>query len=169
MQPFYWRKTVNIEICTSIFKLIYLRSIAKQVIPTYINHSRPVILDGIHLFFWTRFWEDREARPVLICWAPSKEASGTIFITSLVWRGRGSNPRPPAYSSEQCMHIIQISLSNRSLLRQWNKLKCPKQASKSLFVIFKNYLEMILKWNKQNTVRLPQKYQFLLIKHKTNC
>ena len=30
-------------------------------------------------------------------------------------------------------------------------------------------LEMILKWNKQNTVRLPQKYQFLLIKHKINC
>ena len=26
-------------------------------------------------------------------------------------------------------------------------------------------LEMILKLNKQNTVRLPQKYQFLLIKH----
>jgi len=38
------------------FKLIYLRSIAKQVIPTYINHSRPLIPDGIHLsFFWTRF------------------------------------------------------------------------------------------------------------------
>jgi len=30
-------------------------------------------------------------------------------------------------------------------------------------------LEMILKWNKQNTVRLPQKYQFLLLKHKSNC
>jgi len=37
------------------FKLIYLRSIAKQVIPTYINHSRPLIPDGIHLIFWTRF------------------------------------------------------------------------------------------------------------------
>jgi len=34
-----------------LFKLIYLRSIAKQVIPTYINHSRPLILGGIHLFF----------------------------------------------------------------------------------------------------------------------
>ena len=34
-----------------IFKLIYLRSIAKQVIPTYINHSRPLIPDGINLFF----------------------------------------------------------------------------------------------------------------------
>ena len=85
---------------TAWFKLlIYLRSIAKQVIPTYINHSRPLIPDGIHLFFWTRFWEEREARPVLICSAPSKEASGTIFITSLVWRGRGSNPRPPAHGA----------------------------------------------------------------------
>jgi len=26
-------------------------SIAKQVIPTYTNHSRPLIPDGIHLFF----------------------------------------------------------------------------------------------------------------------
>ena len=33
------------------FKLIYLiRSTAKQVIPTYINHSQPVIPDRIHLF-----------------------------------------------------------------------------------------------------------------------
>ena len=34
-----------------------------------------------------------------ICWALSKEAFGTIFITSLVWRGRGSNPRPPDYGA----------------------------------------------------------------------
>ena len=33
------------------FILIYLRSIAKQVIPTSINHSRPLIPDGIHLIF----------------------------------------------------------------------------------------------------------------------
>jgi len=38
-------------ICTFWFKLIYLKSIAKQVIPTYINHSQPLIPDGIHLFF----------------------------------------------------------------------------------------------------------------------
>ena len=81
------------------FKLIYTRSIAKQVIPTYINHSRPLIPDGIHLFFLNEVLEEREARPVLICWAPSKEASGTIFITSFVWRGRGSNPRPPAHGA----------------------------------------------------------------------
>ena len=79
-------------------KLIYLRSIAKQVIPTYINHSRPLIPDCIP-FFFNDVWEEREARPVLICWAPSKEASGTIFITSLVWRSRGSNPRPPAHGA----------------------------------------------------------------------
>ena len=48
----------SIHLCSSKlswFKLIYLRSIAKRVIPTYINHSRPLIPDGIHLFFWTRF------------------------------------------------------------------------------------------------------------------
>jgi len=42
------------------FKLIFLRSIAKQVIPTYIN---PLIPDGIHLFFWTRF--ERREKPDL--------------------------------------------------------------------------------------------------------
>jgi len=30
-------------------------------------------------------------------------------------------------------------------------------------------LVMTLKLNKQNTVRLPQMYQFLLLKHKMNC
>ena len=34
------------------FKLIYFRLIAKQVIPTYINLSRPLIPDGIHLIFF---------------------------------------------------------------------------------------------------------------------
>ena len=81
------------------FKLIHLRSIAKQVIPSYINHYRPLIPDGIHLFFLNEVWEDREVWPVHICWALSKEASGTVCIMSLVWRGRGSNPRPPAHGA----------------------------------------------------------------------
>ena len=103
------------------FKLIYLRSIAKQVIPTYNNHSRPLIPDGIHLFFFNEVWEEREARPVLICWAPSKEASGTIFITSLVWRGRGLNPRPPAHganalNTEPPLRKLLINDSNLILL-----------------------------------------------------
>ena len=41
----------DIESIDYLFKLIYLRSIAKQAIPTYINPSRPLIPDGIHLFF----------------------------------------------------------------------------------------------------------------------
>jgi len=36
--------------------------------------------------FLNEVWEEREARPILTCWVLSKEASGTIFITSLVWR-----------------------------------------------------------------------------------
>jgi len=31
-------------------KIILFYSIAKQFIPTYINHTRPLIPDGIHLF-----------------------------------------------------------------------------------------------------------------------
>jgi len=40
-------------------------------------------------------WEEIEARLFLIYWALSKEESGNIFITSLVWPGQGSNPWPP--------------------------------------------------------------------------
>ena len=76
--------------------LIHLRSISKQVISTYIKQSRPLIPDGIHLNFERGL---REARPVLMCWALSKEASGTIFLASLVERGGGSNPRPPAHGA----------------------------------------------------------------------
>ena len=78
------------------FILIYLRSIAKQVIPIYINHSRQLFPDEISLFFNT-VWEEREARPILICWALSKEASVTIFLMFLVRRSQGSNPWPPPH------------------------------------------------------------------------
>jgi len=47
-------------------------------------------------------------------------------------------------------------------------IEMPKAGPKKSVCHFQK-LEMILKWNKQNTVRLPQKYQFLLIKHKINC
>ena len=49
------------------FKLIYLKSIAKQVIPTYINHTWPLIPDGIHLFFLTKF--ERKEKPDLCVYA----------------------------------------------------------------------------------------------------
>jgi len=74
---------------------IYLRSIAKQVIPTYYSlltaHSR-----WNQFFNFNKVLEEREARPILKCWALSKKASVTIFITSLVWRNQGSNPWPPS-------------------------------------------------------------------------
>jgi len=49
--------------------------------------------------FLNEVWEEGEARPILICWALIKEASGTIFIPSLAWSGQPSNPRPPAYGA----------------------------------------------------------------------
>jgi len=42
-------------------------------------------------------------------------------------------------------------------------VEMPKAAPKKSICHFQK-LEMILIWNKQNTVRLPQKYQFVLIK-----
>jgi len=65
----------------------------------------------VSISFFNEVWEEREARLVLICWALSKEASGTIFITSLVWHGRVSNPRPHAHRAN--------ALTTEPLLRVW--------------------------------------------------
>ena len=43
-------------------------------------------------------------------------------------------------------------------------IEMPKAAPQKSIRHFQK-LEMILKWKKQNTVRLPQKYHFILIKH----
>jgi len=77
------------------FKAIHLRSIAKKVI----NHCRPLMPDGIHLFFWTRF--RRREKPDLSLYAERQARKHLVpfFVTSSVWRGRGSNPRPPAYGA----------------------------------------------------------------------
>jgi len=53
----------------------------KQVTPTYINHSRPLILDGIHLSFFNEV--ERKEKPAFSLFAErliNKKASGTIFI-----------------------------------------------------------------------------------------
>jgi len=47
-------------------------------------------------------------------------------------------------------------------------IEMPKAAPQKSICHFQK-LEKILKWNKQNTVRLPQKFQLLLIKHKIDC
>ena len=62
-------------------------------------------------------------------------------------------------------HIISHSLPRIKVVIH---VEMPKAAPKTPICHFQK-LEMILKWNKQNTVRLPQKYQFVLTKHKINC
>ena len=58
--------------------------------------------------------------------------------------------------------------STKQTLKVVIHVEMPKAAPKKSICHFQK-LEMILKWNKQNTVRLSQKYQFVLIKHKINC
>jgi len=53
--------------CATIQKMFRKALIAKQVIPTYISHSRPLIPDGLHLFFGTRF--ERREKPDLSLYA----------------------------------------------------------------------------------------------------
>ena len=67
--------------------------------------------------FFNKVWEKREARSIHICWALNKEASGTIFIPSLVWRGQGSNPWPLAYetnalTTEPRLIFLQVLFEN---------------------------------------------------------
>jgi len=79
-----------------------LRWIANQLTQTYNNHSQLLIPDGIHLIFWTRFWEEREARSILVCWAIGKGASGSktvLFKQCLLYTvrcGQWLNLGPPA-------------------------------------------------------------------------
>jgi len=55
------------QTCSDLFEYLSyifdLKSIAKQDMPIYINHSRPLISDGIHLKMWTRF--ERKEKPDL--------------------------------------------------------------------------------------------------------
>jgi len=61
--------------------------------------------------------------------------------------------------------VNNVDMSSlRSWYIYWNAQSSPKKS-----ICHFQKLEMILKWNKQNTVRLPQKYQFVSIKHKINC
>jgi len=64
------------------------------------------------LWFLNEVWEEREARHILICWALSKEASGTIFIMSLEWRVRGSKPRPSAHGANALTTEPPLRLNN---------------------------------------------------------
>ena len=47
-------------------------------------------------------------------------------------------------------------------------VEMPKAATKKSICHFQK-LQMILKWNKQNTVRLPQKYQFVFSRIKLHA
>jgi len=64
---------------------------------------------------------------------------------------------------------MKISMEKkRKVVKEMRHIEMPKAAPKKSICHFQK-LVMILKWNKQNTVRLPQKFHFLLIKHKNNC
>ena len=80
------------------FKLIYLRSIAKQVIPTYINHSRPLIPGGIHLFFGRGLRGERsQTCPYMLS---AKQGSIWYHFYNIFGMTRsGLNPRPPAHGA----------------------------------------------------------------------
>ena len=76
----------------TIISLLYWTKI-DQVLLSIIKLNK--LLLSVHLrwslsHFQNKVWEHR---PIQICWELSKEVSGMIFITSLVWCGSGPNPQ----------------------------------------------------------------------------
>ena len=73
----------------------------KQVIPTYINHSRPLIPAGIHLFLSTRF-ERRTISRSQTCPYMLSAKQGNIwyhFHNVFSVTRSGIEPRPPAHEA----------------------------------------------------------------------
>ena len=118
-----------------LFKLIYLRSIAKQVIPTYINHSRPLIPDGIHLFFERGLrGERRQTCPYMLSakqgsiWYHFYNVFGMtrsgIEPTTSRSRGERSNHWATAAYFMQCVCCLfvysgSLALNNRIVMKYW--------------------------------------------------
>jgi len=88
--------------------------------------------------------------------APAVPTSMQLFVFACFWYLE--------YLKFGCNYYCLVEC----VLRRWDILKYPKAAPKKSICHFRK-LEMILKWNKQNTMRLPQKYQFVIIKHKIIC
>jgi len=59
--------------------------------------------------FLNEVWEERESRPILICWALSKEASGTIYnVFGTTWSG--IEPTPLRSRGERSNHLSIAAL-----------------------------------------------------------
>jgi len=72
-----------------LFFLLNLRLIAKQVISTYIYHSS--LMTSHSGSYFNKVWEEREARPILVCWELSKEASVWDRTHDLSLTGRSNH------------------------------------------------------------------------------
>jgi len=103
------------SLCLPLLDYTYLRSITKQVVPNYVTFDCLFQMETIT--FFKRVSRGERIRPIRICWALNKEASGTIFMTSLILRGRESNPPPLAHWANT------LPLSHRC----GNYLCCPLQ------------------------------------------
>ena len=96
---------------------INLRSITKNVFESLSTS------DDIHLILWKPLETRPETHHVPKCWALSKESSGTIFVTPLVWCDLRSHPRPPLKGA----NALWLShASNWNLLWGRNSFFCLK-------------------------------------------
>jgi len=75
-----------------------------------------------------------------------------------------SKPQKPYNAIKAYVNINHF----KTMFKEVRHIEMPQAVPQKSICHLKK-LAMILKWNKQNTVRLPQKYHFLLIKHKINC
>jgi len=130
-------------------------------------------------YFWTRF--ERREKPDLSLYASAlgKEASGTIFMC-FVWRGRGSNPRPPAcVASHRCgmnivvgyapfstrrgitwysiIHLFRLFLLVRLYIHtRWQQPRCASQKKKLSGHYLQISLSLLICWT--HTCRVSHSY-----------
>jgi len=103
--PNFGKANIRVRISIMVRELSRVRTFVQALLST--KHSR---CNQSHCL--NEFWEKRETSPILICCMLSMDASGTILRTSLVWRGWGSKPRPPAHVADA------IPLSYRCSIHQ---------------------------------------------------
>ena len=98
----------------------YLRSIAKQIITTYINHSQAFISDGMSLNFVTRF-EKRE-KPDLYMLSAKQGSIWYNFYNVFGMKRSGFEPTIPHSQGRMLYHWTIVAGNVKQLSRLWGSI-----------------------------------------------
>jgi len=80
---------------------------------------------------------------ILICWALSKESSGTIFKMSLLWSGQGFNLGPSAHGANA------VPLTTAGVTKIWKKFLPRSHILSHFLKIQRNDLDKVNKFSNE--------------------